>query len=130
MPSLPRKCPACSFVRPATVHACPSCGFKPERQSFVETIDGELVEIGDTASREPSFAERQRFWSMALSLDDERSKNGRLAKALYKDRFRVWPRGLMDDRLRPDVVFRAFECSRRIAYVKRRAKAEEACHAT
>ena len=30
-------------MRPAGVHECPKCGFAPERQSDVETVDGELV---------------------------------------------------------------------------------------
>ncbi len=40
---LPKPCPKCHFVKPPKVHACPSCGFAPERQSNVETIAGDLV---------------------------------------------------------------------------------------
>ena len=43
--SLPKPCPACSFMRPAGVHECPKCGFKPERQSDVLIADGELVKL-------------------------------------------------------------------------------------
>lgn len=42
---LPKECPKCSFLRPAKIHKCPSCGFEPQRQSNVQTIDGELVEL-------------------------------------------------------------------------------------
>ena len=40
---LPKPCQKCHYVKPAKVHACPSCGFAPERQNTVETVDGELV---------------------------------------------------------------------------------------
>lgn len=43
--SLPKPCPACKFMRAAGVHECPKCGFKPERQSSVETVAGELVKF-------------------------------------------------------------------------------------
>lgn len=43
--SLPKPCPSCKFMRPAGIHACPKCGFKPERQSEVVVGDGELVKV-------------------------------------------------------------------------------------
>jgi DNA repair protein RadD len=43
--SMPKPCPSCKYMRPASVHQCPKCGFKPERQSNVETVDGELVKF-------------------------------------------------------------------------------------
>ncbi len=43
--ALPKPCPACKFMRPAGVHECPKCGFKPERQSDVATVEGELVKL-------------------------------------------------------------------------------------
>jgi len=42
---LPKACPSCSFMKPAKVHACPKCGFEPERQSDVLVGDGELVKV-------------------------------------------------------------------------------------
>jgi superfamily II DNA or RNA helicase len=43
--SLPKPCPSCKYVRPAGIHECPKCGFKPERQSNVEVIAGDLVKL-------------------------------------------------------------------------------------
>lgn len=40
---LPKPCAKCHFMRAAGVHACPKCGFAPERQSDVQTASGELV---------------------------------------------------------------------------------------
>ncbi len=42
---LPKPCLKCHFVKPAKVHACLKCGFAPERQSDVVTVDGDLVKI-------------------------------------------------------------------------------------
>lgn len=126
---LPKDCSACGFVKPAKVHQCPACGFKPEARSGVQTAEGELVELGATSKpKVPTKAEKQRFWSMALWLDNDRGKGGRLAKALYKGKFQVWPKGLEDRPMRPDPAFMAYEHSRRIAYAKSRAAAEGSVH--
>mgnify|MGYP001205268023 CR=1 FL=1 len=45
MAPLPKECPKCAYLKPAKVSVCPSCGYKPERQSDVETEEGELREI-------------------------------------------------------------------------------------
>lgn len=62
---------------------------------------------------------------MALWVDCDRQKGGRLAKALYKSKFGVWPRGLMDRAIRPDPIFWNYEKSRRIAFAKRMEKTRE-----
>lgn len=40
---LPKPCAKCHYMRPAGVHACPKCGFAPERQHEIQTASGELV---------------------------------------------------------------------------------------
>lgn len=42
-----RECPVCFGVIPATSASCPMCGyvFKPEERRYIETVDGEIVEI-------------------------------------------------------------------------------------
>lgn len=44
------ECSQCSFVRPSGALECPSCGFKAERRSEVEIIDGRLVEVSATTA--------------------------------------------------------------------------------
>jgi hypothetical protein len=56
---------------------------------------------------------------MALWVDDERGKGGRLAKGLYKGKFGVWPRDLRDSRKAPDFEFTSYEKSRRIYWAKK-----------
>lgn len=118
---MPKECPSCGTLMPPKVGACPSCGFKPERQSDIEVQDGELLELRPAKSK-PTIQEMQNFWSMALFLDQERGKSGRLAKALYKGKFGVWPRGLQWTLKKPTPEFLSYERSRRIAFSKRRGK--------
>ena len=123
---MPKACPTCSFVKAPKVRTCPCCGFTPEARSEIETVAGELVELGTSRKpKPPTMEEKQRFWSMALWVDIDRHKGGRLAKALYKGKFGVWPKGLKDRPVKADDVFLAYERSRRIAF----AKSMEARHA-
>lgn len=113
----PKACPSCGTLKKGG--ACPSCGFKPERQSEIEVEPGELVEFKAAAPKH-NRAEKQKFWSMALHVDDARGKGGKLAKALYRGKFGVWPQGLSSAPIAPDGAFLSYEKSRRIAYAKSR----------
>lgn len=120
---LPKECGHCGALHTGLV--CPFCGHERRPPPLsIETVDGELVEMRGkkAASRE----EKQRFWSMALHIDAERGKGGRLAKGLYKGKFDVWPAGLSDRPVPPDAAFLNYEKSRRIAYAKRMAKMRSA----
>ena len=117
---MPRECPSCGVLKEPRVSECPSCGFAPKRKSDVKVEDGELIAIEPKpAARKPTKNDKQAFWSMALHVDRQRHKHGRLAKALYRERFGVWPRGLFDQAIRPTPEFISYERSRRIAYAKR-----------
>jgi DNA repair protein RadD len=111
----PKPCPSCGTLKKGG--ACPSCGFKPERQSEIECEAGELVEFQARAPKHDR-AEKQRFWSMAQHVDAARGKGGKLAKALYRGKFGVWPQGLDSMPVAPDPAFLSYERSRRIAYAK------------
>jgi hypothetical protein len=117
---LPRECPSCGTLR--TRGPCPGCGFEPTRQSDLEFEEGVLREITPqkTEKAKPAtFADKQEFWSMALWVDRERGKGGKLAKGLYKGKFDVWPKGLSGQPKPPSPEFLSYERSRRIAYAKR-----------
>jgi DNA repair protein RadD len=114
---MPKECGACGLLKPAKVSACPKCGFKAQRQSEVETQPGELFELrAGMKKAEPTRAEKQRFWSMALHVDHGRGKAGKLAKALYFSKYGAWPKGLASEPVPPDAAFLGYERSRRIAY--------------
>ncbi|MBK5958093.1 hypothetical protein CCR97_08165 [Rhodoplanes elegans] len=113
---LPRECSACGALH--TGRVCPECGHESRRPCEVETVDGRLVEITGRA-KAPTQAEKQRFWSMALDMDDHRKRGGKLALGLYKSKFGVWPRGLLDVRIPFDGAFQRYEQSRRIRWAKK-----------
>lgn len=111
---LPKECANCAALHAGKV--CPFCGH--ERQPpRLDHAEGELVAIGSV--KIASKADKQRFWSMALWLDDDRKRGGKLAKGLYKGKFGVWPQGLDATRLHPDTAFWNYEKSRRIAWAKK-----------
>lgn len=120
--STPKECPKCGVLLKS--RECFACGFVAQRVSEVEPEPGELVEV---KARKPKAAmvDKQAFWSMAQHVDAERGKGGKLALALFKAKFGVWPRGLDDMRRQPDAEFLSYERSRRIArsFAKRRAAA-------
>jgi len=116
---LPKPCTNCGALHTGPI--CPACGYV-KTPAQIREAEGELVEIGAGKARTYSKAEKQQFWSMALWVDDERGKGGRLAKGLYKGKFGVWPRDLRDSRKAPDFEFTSYEKSRRIAYAKRMEK--------
>ena len=118
---LPKPCSKCETLHVANI--CPSCGHERQPVSGVETTDGELVEITGRKAK-ATMADKQAFWSMALYVDRERGKAGKLASGLYKGKFGVWPRSLDDRPMPPNSDFYNYEKSRRIAYAKKMAKQE------
>lgn len=123
---LPKECANCAALHVGKI--CPFCGHERKPVAGIEEHDGELVEIGGGKKAAPTKDEKQHFWSMSLHLDQARGKGRKLALALYKQRFGVWPRGLEDKPTQPDQSFYNWETARRIAYSKSREK-KEAAHA-
>lgn len=114
----PRKCPACSYIKPAKVHVCPACGLAPERQSDVEVHAGELVKL--SRKKKPTREEKQAAYSGLLWIANERGRRPGWVAHIYRDRFGVWPRGL-DETIKPpsDDLLR-FVRSRAIRFAKRK----------
>ena len=113
----PKECSKCQVIKPAGARICPVCGHEAKPPCTVEVEDGELVQISGKAKK-PKKMDKQKFWSMALHVDKQRDKGGKLAKALYKGKFGVWPKGLDHTPIPPDTEFLGYERSRRIAYAK------------
>lgn len=117
---LPKECPSCHTLKQPKVRQCPVCQFEPTKKSDIETEDGELIEVRAGAKKKPTMQEKQAFWSMANFVDRQRQKGGKLAKALYRGKYGVWPQGLDPRPVEPTPEFLSYEKSRRIAFAKSR----------
>ncbi len=118
---LPKPCPSCKFMRPPKVHACPKCGFAPERQNEVEVAAGELERVARKPKAGPG--EKQAVYSQLLGIASMRSYADGWASHKYREYFGVWPRGLHRMRAAPSPEILIFVRSQAIRYAKGR-KAE------
>ncbi|MEO6013932.1 MAG: DEAD/DEAH box helicase [Devosia sp.] len=118
---LPKKCTACTYLKPAGVHVCPSCGFTPERQSKIESKAGELVQLRGKAKL-ATRPDKQKFWSGLLWYCEDRGYRQGWASNLYREKFGVWPRDLHDISAPPDATCRGHVTAHLIAYRKMKGK--------
>jgi superfamily II DNA or RNA helicase len=87
------KCPKCSALWPSGSDTCYNCGHVKEKKNKVFSLDGEMVELSGSVSKDS----KQEFWSqMVWYMRVQGWSKGRAANT-YKDKFGVWPRGLRDD---------------------------------
>lgn len=115
-------CPECAAVFAGTT-TCPECGYRiPRKGRDVETLDGELVELGQHAR--PAVDQRG-FYAELRDIARERRYSPRWAAAQYRDHFGAWPPfAWNDDPMRvPSITTRRWVKSRQIAYAKARAPA-------
>lgn len=119
---LPKPCGKCSFMKPAKIHECPKCGFVPEKQSGVETVDADLIEV--TAPRAATKDEKQRWYSGLLYIQRDRKFAYGWVGHKYKSKFGVWPRGLNDTPMKPGQDIRNFARAAARAYSKTRNPAD------
>ncbi len=129
--ALPKQCTACTYLKPAGIHKCPSCGFAPERQSLIEDREGSLVQLnGKRKAKAADTPERRQQWySMLLWIGQDRGYKQGYAAGRYKDKFGTWPRGLRELSTVPDAEVLGWVKSRQIAFRKGKAKAEAGGHA-
>lgn len=121
---LPKPCPKCHFVKPPKIHACPNCGFAPERQSNVETRAGELVK--QERKKPVTKDAKQHAYSQLLFIERQRCYRNGWAANQYRAMFDVWPRGLNEVTATPTAQLLGWIKSRQIAYAKRREVANHA----
>jgi superfamily II DNA or RNA helicase len=125
---LPRVCRACSAVMPPTTRLCASCGFElPLPSGYVETADGELIEVeqtkGKAEKRKATMEEKQVWYSALLALAIEKGRKAGSAYFRFKERFGVAPAGALPPvpgPVPPEV--RSWAKSRDIAFAKSKRK--------
>lgn len=93
-------CKGCGYVMPHRATHCPCCGLeRPRRRVEVDTVSGELVEVG-RKKKDDWLADKDRIWQEMCGLALERKKGDveaaeRFAKAQYRNLFQAWPRHAM-----------------------------------
>jgi DNA repair protein RadD len=118
---LPKECPKCAFLKPPKTPLCPQCGFKPEPRSGIECEDGELIELRHKPLAAMAGRDvKQRWWSMLLQYGIDKGYRQGWAANKYREKFGVWPRGLWDAPLPPDLEVTNFIRHGQIRYAKRR----------
>ena len=124
---LPKECPGCKFLKPAGVHVCPKCGFKPLVGQDVETKEDIGLKKLTGKKKEYTMEEKQMFYSQLLGYKREQAaqgkeiKDGRIAH-LYREKFGVWPKGLSQAMCAPGIEVRNFIKSQTIRYIKGKEK--------
>lgn len=122
---VPKECPKCTYLKPAKVNTCPMCGFKPERQSQVETEEGELVELTRAQrknNRDATPDEKRRFYGELLGYCRRNGKKPGFAAHTYRARFGVWPDKYRDaPTLEPGQETMNYIRSRNIRHARRAA---------
>ena len=90
---LPKECPSCSFLKPAKVHECPACGFKPEKTSAIEAGEGELAELKrkNKTNREMTPEQKKKFYGELKGYAISKGFKIGWAAHAYKEKFGVFP---------------------------------------
>ena len=122
---LPKVCPSCKLLKDAGIHQCPACGFAPEIQTDITSVNGELgLFIGGKPNGKKVYSkeEKQSWYSQLLFIQrDKRYAKGWLSNK-YREKFGVWPSGMRDHPIPASAEVMSFIRHRNIAYAKRKAK--------
>jgi DNA repair protein RadD len=124
---LPKLCEVCRAVVPGTARACSCCGAPIQARTAVESLDGELIELGSRRRGEkaPDIAEKAAFFGELKGYAMERGYKDGWASHKYHERFGVWPN---DQRVccaqpaLPSLKTKNWIVSRQIARVKARER--------
>jgi len=87
------KCPVCAALWPSGSDTCYNCGHVRERKNLVTEVDGKMVELSNGMPRES----KQDFWNQMVWLMRYQGWSKGRASHTYRDKFGVWPRGLIDN---------------------------------
>lgn len=124
-PATHRKCKKCGALIPLKTKRCPGCGDEIwDTDHGVVAVNAEFREFGGIKPKKepkppkPKKDEKQEFWSGLLYIAAERNFKPTWAAHKYRDRFSVWPRGLVDFPSRPSAKVRKFDQEKRREFFK------------
>lgn len=115
------KCPECGYLWPKNSDTCPACGHVRKRRNLVESVAGELVEL--VSGNKVKKDDKQIFYSELLYVAQERNYNPNWASHIYRDKFGVWPRGLIDTPVPPSINTMKWITHRQIQWARKRDRA-------
>jgi len=114
------KCPACGALWPSNSDTCIHCGHVRQRKNQVVSVAGEMEEL----SNKGTTANKQVFWSMCQYKVQWAGWSPGRAAHTYREKFGVWPRGLIDDvPITPDYEFEKFVRAKLIRFLKGKGRA-------
>ena len=124
--AVPKECPKCTYLKPAGVHVCPNCGFAPQKQSTIQPIDGELVElrggvrgVDGRIVKFPEFSDAELFAQLRAFARERGFKEGWAAHKFKELRGSFPPYALRyAPEIEPTPQVRSWIKSRNIAYRK------------
>lgn len=109
------KCPACGALWPSNSDTCLHCGHTRERKNKLSSVPGEMEELVDNKAKKD---DKQSFWSMCQYKVKYSGWSAGRAAHTYKDKFGVWPKGLSDRPVVPDLKFERFAKAKLIKFIK------------
>ena len=115
------KCPSCGYLWPKNSDTCPACGHVRKRKSMVDHVAGELIEL--VAGNKARKDDKQIFYSELLYIAKTYNYNPYWANHKYRERFGVWPKGLLDTTIPPSITTQKWVKNRMIAWSKGKGSA-------
>jgi superfamily II DNA or RNA helicase len=94
---LPKECPKCTYLRPARMKVCPSCGFEAKPQAAVFTVDGTLAQVNGRGLNKTyhdeltPYEQRELFYRELLGIARERGFKSGWAFHQYRDKYKQNP---------------------------------------
>lgn len=119
---LPKECPNCACLRPASTPTCPYCGFTAEPTNNIKNAEGELVELRRDKTQVVPEVDRHQWHRMLTYIQQERGYSPKWAKANYHEKFGTWPPDDIVEPLEPSREVLNWVRSRQIAYAKSRQR--------
>lgn len=119
-----KMCPKCHYMKPAGIHECPKCGFKPERQNTIQTEEGELALVDRSKKAELSMQNKQDIYSQMLTVKRDKGYSDGWLSNQYKEVFGVWPRGMQEVAAPASIEVRRWLKHKMLKFVKGKQAAE------
>lgn len=126
-------CIQCSLIYTGQ-RRCPGCGHLPERRGeYVDSRHADLMRIDEekrrTAKRrEYTMEDKQRWYSMLLHYAHDKKRKAGWVAHTYRDKFGVWPRGMEEIPIAPNLEVTGYIRHKNIRFAHRQRKLQERGH--